>query len=489
MDLALRLDNKVHTPLRHQLYHELRGAILSGRLSAGSRIPSTRALATSLGISRTTVTECYEDLISEGYLEARVGSGTFVCVYLPDQLLKAPPSTTSKRATKQTRLPVSLSAYGGRVLQTPRLEPAETAASINFTHWRPAFDELPVRVWRRLVARHTRAGEQGNFDYSEDTLGYQPLREAITRYITRSRAVRCDPSRVFICAGAQGAMDLIARVLIDPHDVVAIEDPGYLRARHIFAAEGARMLPVRVDESGLNVQELKLKSGSKPKIVYVSPSHQFPSGALLSLSRRFELLSWAEEKNVFVIEDDYDSEYRFSGRPIPALQGLDQNERVIYVGTFSKVLFPSLRLGYMVVPESLVEPLTQAKQLTDRQSPLIEQCALTDFINEGHLERHIRRMRTLYAKRRKALVHAISQHLGERALIKGDEAGMHMMVKLNAELDDRELIARAAARGVELFSARPYYMQAEYNGEFLFGYSNLTERQITVGIRKLAEVL
>jgi len=210
---------------------------------------------------------------------------------------------------------------------------------------------------------------------------------------------------------------------------------------------------------------------------------------LLSLSRRLELLAWAQDQNAFVIEDDYDSEYRFGGRPVPALQGLDQSERVIYVGTFSKVLFPSLRLGFMVAPQSLVEPFRRAKRLTDRQSPLIEQCALTDFINEGHLERHIRRMRTLYGERRHALVNAVSLHLNKRAVIIGDDAGMHLMMRLKTKLDDCELICAAAQHGLALMSARPFYLRAKYNGEFIFGYSNLSERQITAGVRKLAGLI
>ena len=488
MDIALRFDNHRERSLRRQLYEELRGAILGGRLSAGCRVPSTRALAESLGISRTTVTECYEDLISEGYLHAKIGSGTFVCDDLPEKLLKVAPSPTSNSVAKQTRLPARLSAYGKRVLEMP-LGDAEGQMPLNFAHWRPAFDHLPLRAWRRLITRHIHPAEATNFDYSEDPLGHQPLRDAIARYLAKSRAVRCEPSQVIICAGAQGAMDLITRVLVDPQDEVAIEDPGYLGARNIFAAQGAKLLPVRLDESGLNVDELKSKSSSKTRFVYVSPSHQFPTGVLLSLSRRLELLSWAHEQNAFVIEDDYDSEYRYRGRPVPALQGLDQNERVIYVGTFSKVLFPSLRLGYMVIPGSLVDSLARAKRLTDRQSPLIEQCALTDFINEGHLERHIRRMRTLYGQRRQALVDALSVHLSGRASIVGDEAGMHLMVRLKTALTDSQLIARAAKRGVELVSARPYYLQAKYNDEFIFGYSNLTERQIITGVKKLSGVL
>ena len=283
-------------------------------------------------------------------------------------------------------------------------------------------------------------------------------------------------------------MDLITRVLVDPDDEIAFEDPGYVGSRNIFTAQGAKLLTVPVDESGIDVCQLRKKSSVKTRFVYVSPSHQFPSGVLLSLPRRLELLAWANEQNAFVIEDDYDSEYRYGGRPVPALQGLDQGERVIYVGTFSKVLFPSLRLGFMVLPQSLVHPIGRAKWLTDRQSPLIEQCALADFINEGHLERHIRRMRTLYAQRRQALVNAFDKYLNGRVTMLGDDAGMHLMVRFTTQLSEQELIDRAATRGVELTSAREYYIDTSYNNEFIFGYSNLTERQIRMGVQKLSEV-
>lgn len=488
MDIAFRLDDKNPRFLRRQLYHEMREAILCGRLSAGSRIPSTRALAQSLGISRTTVTECYEDLISEGYLYGRIGAGTFVCDQLPEHLLRAAPSK-SVATTKSVPRAVRLSAYGKRVAAVTVDNDLDSKARINFKHWRPAFDHLPLRLWRRLMARHARAGESRNFDYSDDVRGYKRLREAIAKYIATSRAVRCDASQVFICAGAQRAMDLITRVLVDPDDEIAFEDPGYLGARNIFTAQGAKLLTVPVDESGINVRQLRKKSSVKTRFVYVSPSHQFPSGVLLSLTRRLELLAWANEQNAFVIEDDYDSEYRFGGRPVPALQGLDQGERVIYVGTFSKVLFPSLRLGFMVLPQSLVHPIARAKWLTDRQSPLIEQCALADFINEGHLERHIRRMRTLYAQRRQALVNAFDKYLSGRVTMLGDDAGMHLMVRFTTQLSEQELIDRAATRGVELTSAREYYVDTPYNNEFIFGYSNLTERQIRIGVQKVSEVL
>jgi GntR family transcriptional regulator/MocR family aminotransferase len=489
MTLAVTLDEASEIPLHRQLNKELRRSILSGRLSPGHRLPSTRTLARSLGVSRTTVTQCYEDLICEGYLQAALGSGTFICQHLPEELLKANPIKRSSKLTAPTKQPLRLSAYGNRVLDSLPPERAAKEASISFKDWRPAFDMLPLRQWRRLVSRHSRTGHQAMFDYTEDSFGFEPLRKAIASYLARSRAVQCEPSQVFICGGAQRAVDLLTRVLVDPGDVVAMEDPGYLGARQIFVAQGAKLLPVQVDESGIVVEQLKARTTSKIKLVYVSPSHQFPTGALLSLSRRLELLDWATRQNALVIEDDYDSEYRYGGRPVPALQGLDRNERVIYVGTFSKVLFPALRLGYMVVPQSLVEVFAHAKWLVDRQSPMIEQCALTDFINEGHLEHHIRRMRTLYDSRRKTLVDALSAGLGKRVSILGDNAGMHLMARMTTGFDDNELITRAAQNGLEIISARPYYLHSKYRAEFIFGYSNLSERKIKEGIRKLSDVV
>ena len=487
MDLTVILDDTSEVPLHRQLHEELRRSILSGRLRPASRVPSTRALARSLGVSRTTVTQCYEDLISEGYLQAAIGSGTFICRHLPEELLKVEPIKRSTNPTPPITQSLRLSAYGTRAHSSAQPERRSPNAKFSFRHWRPAFDQLPLRQWRRLILRHSRSNNTV-FDYTEDPFGFVGLREAIASYLGRSRAVRCEPSQVFICSGAQRAVDLVTRVSIEPGDAVAMEDPGYLGARQVFSAQGAKLLPVRVDESGIVVDQLKKISSSKIQLVYVSPSHQFPTGVLLSLTRRLELLAWAAQENALIIEDDYDSEYRYGGRPVPALQGLDQHDSVIYVGTFSKVLFPSLRLGYLVAPQRLVETLAHAKWLSDRQSPLIEQYALADFINEGHLERHIRRMRMLYESRRNALVSAFSEYLPNRVSVLGDKAGMHLMARIRTDLSDHELIARAAERGVEIVSARSYYVHSKYKNDFIFGYSNLNERTIREGVRRLSQV-
>jgi GntR family transcriptional regulator/MocR family aminotransferase len=488
MEIAITLDNEMTAPLHHQLYEELRGAILTGRLVAGERLPSTRALARSLGISRTTVTQSYEQLLGEGYLQAAIGSGTFVCRQLPDDLLR-PAVVKRARSGQATRRAMRLSRYGESVAEAELYEPAGSEALINFKYGRPALDEFPLQLWRRLLARHCRAGELARLDYAADWLGHRPLREAIARYLARSRAVRCHSDQVIIVGGSQQAIDLVTRVLIERGETVAMEEPGYLGARRAFLAQGASLWPVPVDESGLVVEKLRARPAAQAKLVYVTPSHQFPTGAVLSLPRRLELLAWAQETGAVIVEDDYDSEYRYSGRPVPALQGLDQSESVIYVGTFSKVLFPALRVGYLVAPENLTRVLARAKWLADRQAPALEQCALTDFINEGHLERHIRRMRALYDRRRQMLVRALKQHLGERVTILGENAGMHLLARIRTRLADREVVRRAEQAGVGLLSARSNYLKPRRAGEFILGYANLSERQIQEGVRRLSSAL
>jgi GntR family transcriptional regulator / MocR family aminotransferase len=305
----------------------------------------------------------------------------------------------------------------------------------------------------------------------------------------RSRAVRCDAEQVMIVSGTQQALDLIARLFIDPGDRVVMEEPGYLSARRVFQSQGAEILPISVDSSGLRVEQLQSIANLVVKLVYTTPSHQFPTGAILALPRRLELLAWGQQQGVVIIEDDYDSEYRYGEKPIPAMQGLDRNDSVIYVGTFSKVLFPALRIGYLVIPSGLVKIFAQAKRLLDRHSPLLEQCVLADFINEGHLERHLRRMRTLYNQRWQALVKSLESRLGEHVTILGNAAGIHLMVQLQTDINDDEIIVRAAQMGVGLTSAAPFYLGSSRGGQFLLGYANLEEEKIDEGIFQLAQIL
>ncbi|MBW4630568.1 MAG: PLP-dependent aminotransferase family protein [Iphinoe sp. HA4291-MV1] len=486
MDFAITLDSNSSLSLHQQLYEQLRQAILGGRLLPGKRIPSTRQLAKSLGISRTTVTQTYDQLLSEGYIETVVGSGTFVCTQLPDDLLHSTPIPSTG---KMTRPPVKLSKYGEYLINTenvPRV--AEPEMPINFRYGQPAFEQFPINLWRKLLSRYCCSHLQW-LDYSTDILGYKPLREAISRYLSRSRAVNCEPEQVLIVNGTQQALDLIVRLFIEPDDVIALEDPGYLSARLIFQTQAAKLLAIAVDESGLVVKDLAHHSSEQVRLVYVTPSHQFPTGAILSLSRRLELLTWAQKTGAFIIEDDYDSEYRYGERPIPALQGLDRSDSVLYIGTFSKVLFPSLRIGYLVLPKNLVSAFAHAKWLSDRHLPILEQQVLTDFIEEGHLERHIRKMRAIYDRRRQALVRALNVHFGEKATILGEKAGIHVMVRLHTPFRDEEIIQRAALHGIGMMSAAPHYLRPHSQGEFIFGYGELTEQQLVESISKIAQIL
>ena len=489
MDIALNLDRQSDCPLHQQLYEELRQAILSRRLLPGQRLPSTRAFAQSLGLARITVTQSYERLLSEGYLQAIVGSGTYVCTQIPDELLRSP---TVVAPPKQNRPMVSLSTYGENLLSQPFSLLPEANLPISFRYGRPAFDQFPMQLWRKLLSHHCRT-DLSWLDYATDFQGYQPLRQAISGYLAHSRAVQCDPDQIVITNGTQQALDLIMRLLINPGETIAVEDPGYVSAKRIFLSHGVNLLPIPVDESGLIVEKLTSNQAQPIRCVYVTPSHQFPTGAILSLPRRLELLTWAQQTGALILEDDYDSEYRYGNRPIPALQGLAKSDSVLYVGTFSKVLFPSLRIGYVVLPSHLVPLFAQAKWLCDRQLPGLEQRVLTDFIEQGHLDSHIRKMRSYYDHNRQVLVQALKEHWGEKVTILGEQAGIHVMIRLQIPLSDAEIIQRAVQKDVEIMSALPYYLNSvdlnNIQGEFILGYSELSADQIQEGIRRLAQVL
>jgi GntR family transcriptional regulator / MocR family aminotransferase len=484
MDLAILLDKAINLPLHQQLYEELRQAILTSRLLPGQRLPSTRVLAQSLAISRGTVKLSYEQLLNEGYLETANGSGTFVCQQISDQALQALPSQSRCSGT----LTVSgLSKYAQNFVNRELPKQPSSRPEIDFCYWQPAFDHFPLNIWRQITTRHLHDFDL--LDYSPDFLGYKPLREAIAHHLARSRAVRCNAEQVIIVNGAQQALDLIARLFIDPGDCIAMEEPGYLSARRVFQSQGAQILPITVDSSGLMIEQLQATANQTIKFVYVTPSHQFPTGAILSLPRRLEFLAWAQKTGTMIVEDDYDSEYRYGERPIPALQGLDQSDSVIYIGTFSKVLFPALRIGYLVVPPGLVKFFDQAKRLADRHLPLLEQSVLADFINQGYLERHLRRMRHLYNQRRQALVKSLKSRLKEHVTIVGDAAGIHLMAQLHTDMSDQEIMVRAAQMEVGLTSAKLFYLSSSKGGQFLFGYANLDQEKIDTGVGRLAQIL
>ncbi len=479
--------------LYQQLYQSLRSAILTGQLVPGARLPATRTLARELGVSRNTVLLAYEQLLAEGYAVGQAGSGTYVATSLPDAMLATAAIAPEIIDAPQPAMP-RLSAYGRHVAAHSPLTPLgqgprPATVRYDFRYGLPAVEEFPHDIWRRLLARRARSASLRSLHYGPPE-GYGPLREAIADYLRRSRAVACEPEQIVVVNGSQQALDLAARVLLDPGECVVMEEPHYQGARQVFLAAGAQLLTGPVDAEGLDITALPSPAAAA-RLAYVTPSHQFPTGAIMSLARRLALLAWAEQADAYVIEDDYDSEYRYEGRPVEAVQGPDRSGRVIYVGTFSKVLFPALRLGYLVLPQPLVQPFLAAKWLTDRHTSTLEQEMLTDFIREGHFERHLRRSRTRNAARRTTLLHALATHLGPRIDISGANAGIHMLLWLHDVAPPQlEVLIDAAGRaGVGLYPVTPYYLTPPCRSGLLLGYASMTEDDIRAGIQCLATVL
>lgn len=489
MTLPITLDYEADVPLHHQLYEQMRGLILSGKLTAGKRLPSTRVLADFLGLARATVAESYDRLCSEGYIHTVAKSGTFVSESLPESLLASAPVNDDVAAPAPPSEGYDrLSAFGRAVLGCDSSF-QRNYYDINFGYGPPDLEFFPLEQWRRLLLAHCRKADPKVFGYCVDYAGYAGLREAVAAYLSRSRAVRCTPEQVVIVNGSQQALDLIVRIMLDRGDYVAMENPGYFPMRLCSLAQGAHIYPVPIDEHGMVVGMLPQTPSKRMKLVYLTPSHQYPTGTVLPLSRRLEVLSWAAQNQIMIIEDDYDSEFRYAGRPLPSLQGIDKSDCVIYTGTFSKTLFPAIRLGFIVLPERLAGVFTKAKVLADRQAPMLEQYALTDFINDGHMERHIRKMRMIYEKRRNATVESFKEFFGDCAAILGENSGMSVLVRFNTGLSDAEVQALAATERIGLITAAACYHEGYEPGEFFIGYSDIPEEKIRDGIRRLHRAL
>lgn len=480
----INLDAESSVPLYRQLYESLRLAILTGRLASGTRLPSTREVATELKISRNTVMNAFDQLIAEGYLEGQVGSGTFVSHNLPDDLLNA--QAALKRSRKIKRGVTKLSRRG-EVVASTRITASQTLAGVRpFVPGIPALDAFPYEIWGRIVSRRWRQPQRNLLAYN-DPAGYRPLREAIAEYLGAARAVYCEPEQVIITVGTQQAANLAAKILLNPDDAVWVEEYSYLGAQAALKSAEVRLVPVPVDEEGLNVEAGK-NLCPDARLVYVTPSHQYPLGVTMSLTRRLFLLDWAAESEAWILEDDYDSEYRYAGRPLSALQGLDKNGRVIYLGTFSKVLFPGLRLGYVVAPPDLVEPFVKARAASDRCSSAIDQAVLTDFITEGHFARHIRRMRSLYAERQEVLIEAVKGELGGLLTINPDAAGIHLVGWLPEEISAEAVTGEAFQFGVIVQPLSVFCLDKSkpaLNG-LVLGYGAYDEPGIKNAVKELA---
>jgi GntR family transcriptional regulator/MocR family aminotransferase len=500
--LLVPLDPRSAAPLHRQIYEGIRAGILTGRLAASARLPSTRVLASELGVARNTVVLAFDQLIAEGYLSTHRGGGTRVRAGIPDTLINVSASgaTTPDRARRAarntprataTRAPARIPARWTRALAAlAGVGAGRDADAVPFALGVPAIDAFPAALWARLTARRWRTG--GVFLGHAAAAGDRALRTAVAEYVTSARGARCTSDQVLIVSGAQQALDLVARVLIEPGDPVWMEDPGYFGARAALAASGARVIPVPVDDEGMNVAHAE-RAASKAKLAYVTPSHQFPLGVIMSAARRLALLTWAHRVGGWIIEDDYDSEFRYSGRPIPCLQGLDAeraaSSRVLYVGTFSKTLTPALRLGYLIVPDELVDVFRGARAVSGGHSPAADQSVLADFIGEGHYARHLRRVRALCAERQQALLHAADRELAGVLELAPDAAGLHMVGWLPPRASGSAAVDAAWREGVDVNPLSRYSAGRPKRDALLLGYAAFDEAAIRAGVRKLARAL
>ncbi len=480
------LDRRTGTALHEQLIDQLRDLILSGDLPPGTRLPPSRKAARELGVSRNVVVLAYEQLQMEGYLEARVGSGTRVQERLPGHLLRPRPSHPGN-GTSPPPDPPRFSTPGTRLARARPIPLRHGQGPAPFLPGVVAPEHFPHRLWSRLAGRlwRTRTRELVGYGRPE---GDPILRDAIAAHVRRFRAVRCTAEQVLITSGSQQALDLVARMMIDPGDPVLVEDPGYRGARVAFEAAGAQLHPVPVDEDGGRFGETE-PVPQEARLVYTAPSHQYPMGVTLTLSRRLRLLEWARETGAWIVEDDYDSEFRYGSRPLPALQGLDPEGRVIYLGTLSKVLAPGLRLGFLILPEPLVEPFRSARTVTDTHSPSILQAILGEFIREGHLERHIAKLRGIYAERREALTEALRGQVGDLGEVVSDEAGLHLTALLPPGVDDRKVSRLAAGEGVEAPALSDYAIRELSRGGLVLGFGAAPVEETPGAVRRLAAAI
>lgn len=471
------LDRRARLPLHRQIYGGLRTAIVERLLRPGQRLPSTRALAAELGVSRIPVLEAFEQLLAEGYCESRVGCGTFVAAGLPGERELAQPGP---RRDVQVLVPGS-----GPVAEALDLPWLRGSGAFRMNH--PAVERLPARVWGRLIARHARNPRLRELLYGS-ALGLPDLREAIAEYLRTARAVRCEAEQIMITSGSQQAIEIAARVLLDPGSPVWVEEPGYRGAHEPLKHVGARLVPVPVDREGLDVAA-GMALEPRARAAYLTPSHQYPLGATMTAARRLQALAWARSTGAWIFEDDYDSEYRYRSQPIASLQGLDRDARVVYIGTFSKVLFPALRVGYMAIPSTLVSRFAVVRDTMDICPPSLVQAALAELLREGHFTRHVRKMRVLYAERRSVLVAALEQEFGDRLDLLGDQAGLHLVAAFrDDDLDDRLLAENAARHGLWTMPLSSCYLGPPSRQGVVLGYGGTETRLIPDAVRRLRAV-
>ncbi len=484
---TIDIDRQQHVPIYQQICERFRTAIAAGHLRPGDRVPALRSLATQLNTARGTVELAYTILVDEGYLQMRGAAGTFVSPSLPASMMRSlrARSASDANGRQSTKGPATPQAPGEARGVRPAPRQLAIAAAMSgeprpLQPGLPALDAFPVKLWNRLVSHRARSGELAMLAYP-DPAGYRPLREHIATYLGLSRGVTCLPEQVFVTGGYRATLELVLRSLARPNDSVWYEDPGYLLARGFLAETGVQLVAVPVDEEGIDV-ERGIQLEEQARFALVTPSHQSPLGHTLSLGRRMALLDWAEQASSWIIEDDYDSEFRYVGRPLPALKSLDRHDHVIYCGTFSKVMIPGLRLAYTVVPERAVERVGRVTHSMNAGSPTVLQAALADFIEQGHFARHLKRMRALYAERRVLIVRALEQAFGERLVVELPQGGIQFAAQFvegpdDGPIDDVAVAARAREAGLAVLPLSIWYAN---------GRTRRTPRGLVMGFANIA---
>lgn len=485
----IRVDNNAARPLYRQIYEALRQAILERRLEPGSKLPSGRDLAELLRVSRNTAVNALDQLVAEGYLHTRVGSGIFVTDELPEQMLGVEPVRSGQASALNRE--VKLSKQGERLAgrsAPPWFVPNQTAHNL-FRYSLPDIQTFPFKTWHKLISKYLLYQPSEIFDFHREHAGYGPLRQALAQYLKIARGVTGEAGQIVMVTGVEQAVYLLTRLLIEPGEQVWMEEPGFPAAARAFRAAGAEVIPVPVDQHGLDV-EVGMDIAPKAKIVFVSPANAFPVGSTLSLERRLQLLNWAARSGAWIIEDDYDSEFRYDSRPLAALQGLDTQQRVIYLGTsLTMVLYPGIRLDYVILPPALVEPFIAARKTIDLHISPLHQAVITDFITEGHFTRHIRRMRLHYKKRRDALIEAIRAS-GTNLLQLGDaHGGFHICGWLPEGLDDEAVCTQAVLAGIEVLPVSRFYLGPPRRKGLVLGFAASTPEAIRAGVPQLLEII
>ena len=479
---VISIDRGHAKPLHRQVYDGYREAILRGDLAPGQKIPSSRELASEMQVSRFPVLHAYAQLVAEGYFESQVGSGTFISATLPEQMM-----SSEHYIDFCEQRPSGLRPIARRNSLYPTFRRDSPLRSWGaFGLHQPASDQFPFQVWSELVSGHSRNPSSSSLQRI-DPMGLPRFRLEICRYLRTARSVKCDPGQIMVVSGSQQALDITSRVLLNPGDSVLVEEPGYSLERTALAAAGCRLKLVPVDDQGMNIAHPTRCKGAKA--AFVTPSHQFPLGSTMSATRRLLLLNWAQSAGAWVIEDDYDSEYRFDTKPIASLQGLDVNSRVIYIGTFSKILFPSLRIGYIVVPRDLVTLFEAVRFATDIFPPYLYQEVLADFMALGHLGRYIRKMRRIYGERRSVLIGSLRAEFGDFLQVHGASAGMHVSVSLPEGFNDVDICERASAERLLLWPLSRYYAGKKPLQGFVLGFGSANAEQIPNAVKRLRSLV